>query len=866
MTVLAALATAVRERLAAGSDAPLPGFGTLRRRHVAARVQTRPDGSRVLLPPSETVRFTQDATDPSAVAAALARTQGLDAAAAAPALRDAVDQLEAIVVATGEARLPGVGLFRRTSSSVLFAADTTLLAEINRPYAGLEPVVAAPAAAPEPTPPEPDDLADDEPTEAYIVPVHEPAPPAVASVDALRHDLDATHDLAPFEASADAETHDGGTIAAEPDEFEPQSPQSDVEDIVAPVASPESARDEGDAEPGENAPAEVAAEPAPQTQIDPDPDADVDPGDVDTGTLDAVSDGTHSSAPAAALPEPWQPLEPEDDEAAPDPDDQRIDAGMAEVSDAGVENADAAGIDESNVLDATAPAREPEFEPAHEPEVHPDADLDTDASTAPAPPSAEAPPLAPAVSEPAPSAAPDLNAPSADPLDAFLASALPIGAPGSRRRTAAADRGSDVPRSVHDADEMGHTLPLDDEDLAPASSDDTADSSVSATDSVAEPAAETDEIDEAETPAATDPFADIEVPTSHATPPDVSVWSADASATMPDDDLGADLADDDLDGLFDADDLAAAPVEPGSPGVLDDIYPSSDVPADLGSASSRSTALGLGFDDALPGPVSVVPPPAPVLTPESDAPRPVTPPTEDRWFSMGSLLLLAVSLAAIAAAATWPRFAGTPPTPEPVPGRGVFGDTLGDAAEAAFRERGSLDADSTAATPSADSPAASAPLPSSDATAPEAQSADDTPDAVPPPAEPESAPAPAERRTLGVAPPAGTAILPPRVAGLPQRQTRALASRERLARGDAFTWVVLSTPGRAEADALVQRYRQSGYRAGVVTTTAAGRTTHRVGVGQFGSRDDARAVRNRLPPQAPADTWLLDLSSSGLSF
>ena len=140
VTVLAALATAIRERLVAGADAPLPGLGTLTRHHVPARLQSRPDGSRVLLPPSETIRFSRDASDPSAVAAALARTRGLEADGAAPALRDAVDQLEAIVVATGEARLPGVGLFRRTSSSVLFAADTALLAEVNRPYAGLQPV------------------------------------------------------------------------------------------------------------------------------------------------------------------------------------------------------------------------------------------------------------------------------------------------------------------------------------------------------------------------------------------------------------------------------------------------------------------------------------------------------------------------------------------------------------------------------------------------------------------------------------------------------------------------------------------------------------------------------------------------------
>ena len=55
MTPLDAVAAALRERLLAGRPAPLPGLGTLVRQHVPSRVEERPDGTRVLLPPGETI-------------------------------------------------------------------------------------------------------------------------------------------------------------------------------------------------------------------------------------------------------------------------------------------------------------------------------------------------------------------------------------------------------------------------------------------------------------------------------------------------------------------------------------------------------------------------------------------------------------------------------------------------------------------------------------------------------------------------------------------------------------------------------------------------------------------------------------------
>ena len=369
--------------------------------------------------------------------------------------------------------------------------------------------------------------------------------------------------------------------------------------------------------------------------------------------------------------------------------------------------------------------------------------------------------------------------------------------------------------------------------------------------------------------------------------------TADVAMPMPDDafSLGDDLFDEDLAGADPLDsDLAPglsradlgmpdwpAPhtdegFAPTRSPTLNDIYATGSPPsppdtligADLDAASAASTALGLGLDGAgAPPPASPdraahAPDPAdrPAAPSVRERSRPGAPRAEDRWFSFGSLLLLAVSLAAIAAAATWPRIAGPPPPPAPTAGGGAFGDTLGDAAEAAFRERLTLAQDSTPPArvePDADEP-----------TAPPAasyQAVEIAPGAVPPPA----ATAPA-RRTQGVPPPADTAILPPRVAGLDGQQTRALASRYRFTPGAGYTWVVLSSPGRDEATALSERYRAAGYRSAVVATTDAGRTTYRVGVGQFGSRDDARALRARLPPQAPTDTWMLDLSSTGLTF
>ena len=53
----AALAAAIRSLLAAGREVTLDGIGTLRRAHEPARIEVRPDGSRVLHPPRNGIRF-----------------------------------------------------------------------------------------------------------------------------------------------------------------------------------------------------------------------------------------------------------------------------------------------------------------------------------------------------------------------------------------------------------------------------------------------------------------------------------------------------------------------------------------------------------------------------------------------------------------------------------------------------------------------------------------------------------------------------------------------------------------------------------------------------------------------------------------
>ncbi|HIG74045.1 MAG TPA: SPOR domain-containing protein [Bacteroidetes bacterium] len=143
MASLSALSAAIRDRLLQDEPAPLPGFGTLRRVRVPARVLAQPDGSRSLRPPSESLRLVLGAEpDPTPLAMALAKQIGLPVGGGASALRQSVEQMEAMLSIKGEVELEGVGVLRRTDRGLLFGADPALLSTINVEYTGLSEVGA----------------------------------------------------------------------------------------------------------------------------------------------------------------------------------------------------------------------------------------------------------------------------------------------------------------------------------------------------------------------------------------------------------------------------------------------------------------------------------------------------------------------------------------------------------------------------------------------------------------------------------------------------------------------------------------------------------------------------------------------------
>ncbi len=165
MTPLDALAAAIRDRLVAGRPAPLPGLGTLVRQHVSARVEERADGTRVLLPPGETIGLADLGDEHEPLAGAFSRFQGLSEEQAEAAFDRAMDQMEARLAATGEARLPGVGLLRRTSGGVVLGVEADLLAAVNRTFEGLPPVPTAPAPETPPAQTEPADASEPDASE-----------------------------------------------------------------------------------------------------------------------------------------------------------------------------------------------------------------------------------------------------------------------------------------------------------------------------------------------------------------------------------------------------------------------------------------------------------------------------------------------------------------------------------------------------------------------------------------------------------------------------------------------------------------------------------------------------------------------------
>jgi len=73
-----------------------------------------------------------------------------------------------------------------------------------------------------------------------------------------------------------------------------------------------------------------------------------------------------------------------------------------------------------------------------------------------------------------------------------------------------------------------------------------------------------------------------------------------------------------------------------------------------------------------------------------------------------------------------------------------------------------------------------------------------------------------------------------------------------------YGWV-FGSGGRTGAEADAARWRRLGFRAAAVAGTSNGRPVYRVYVGQFATREEARAARTRLPADAPADAWVREI-------
>ncbi len=231
MASLIALAAAIRERLLAEEPAPLPGFGTLRRVHLPARVENRPDGSKTLQPPRESLRLVLGATqDSDPLALALARQLGLPVAQGRAALKTHVDQLEALLSARGEVPLDGVGVVRRTDRGILFGADPSLLATINASFEGLTSVGTGQEAS---------GVADEEPQEAAAPEAAAPeaAAPEAAAPEAAAPEAAAPEAAAPEAAAPEAAAPEAAAPEAAEDLTNESAPDTS-DDVDAPSDTP----------------------------------------------------------------------------------------------------------------------------------------------------------------------------------------------------------------------------------------------------------------------------------------------------------------------------------------------------------------------------------------------------------------------------------------------------------------------------------------------------------------------------------------------------------------------------------------------------------------------------------------------------
>ena len=845
MTPTDALAAALRERLVDGRPAPLPGLGTLVRQHVSARVEERPDGTRVLLPPGETIGLEAGDESGASIAEAVGRHHGSPEVQADAILSEAMDEVEAALAASGEARLRGVGLLRRTAGGIVLGVEAALLESVNRAYEGLAPIPTRPAPGGEATPPEPTDVEAGEAPPAAEEPAAageaEPRAPEPLEVDGLE-----TH----------ADVSPGGEVAD-------PSPGGEAE---------VSARDEGDAANGESG---AGPEDPPSGESTDDLTSTIG------GTMVATATGAILLGAGAAPPEPAEGDLAEGDVAESEPLDDALPADPeppTPVDETGPYPADpypagpypagpyTGDTDDGSELDLSTLLPHPTDDEGGVDEHVDDGSI---APSAPPPPSTfadyEVPdfvasPRDEAATPDAEAALPaDLPYLSSDDVLAEMGGMLDLDE-GSERSAPDAPGASDttdgdvaVPFGTPDDPPLAEALPPTPSEIDPSETS-ALDDGTLADDGPANEAAP----DEAPAP---DEGDDWMSETWTAPRPDAPTLGEPPAPTFEE----AELLDDGS---------SADPI----------VAPDAEAPIEMGPGR------GLPVDDiadlAVPSdapPLDIVPPPAPpvrerrvpvdrvgppvgaVTPPPVEALAGAAPPPPDRrardleltrsadvvdegrsfpWWVLGVLALLAViALAwwlvsrtdadepATPVAATQEEVRTSEPASAQPPDDLLAPSTVEDAV---------LDPNDTPPAPEPADDAAAAPPPAGQ------------PPRVPGGEGTDAAAAPSAAPTDGVA-----NLPPPSLAGLNDDDRAAIAGGA-VDPSDRSSWtfVVASLLSRADADQVRRRYSEAGYKAAVLPLAEG---FHRVGVGQFRSQAQALRLRDRLPPQAPPDTWVLSL-------
>ena len=147
-----ALAAAIHNRLVEGGDVALTGFGLLRRVHEPARVVTREDGRKELLPPQNVIRFLPDASlltqSDDALVRALSDTLPEDPRDPREILDDTVSRLRESFADDKELVLENVGRFSDEDGLTAFEPAEALIGVVNKPFAGLPPIAPRTEVAP----------------------------------------------------------------------------------------------------------------------------------------------------------------------------------------------------------------------------------------------------------------------------------------------------------------------------------------------------------------------------------------------------------------------------------------------------------------------------------------------------------------------------------------------------------------------------------------------------------------------------------------------------------------------------------------------------------------------------------------------